>query len=84
MDLGSVQQSIEVRRGSKGCEKIRSEILAAQGSIAFIERAYREKDPAYADLSIRQQQHLLQRLGQEWSASECGAPPNTPEKKAVK
>jgi hypothetical protein len=47
-------------------------------------KAYRKKDPAYADSSIQQQQHLLQRLSEEWSASECGGPPFTPEKKVVK
>jgi hypothetical protein len=77
-------QTLEVRRGLKACEKIRSEIRAAQESIAFVEKAYREKDPAYADLSIQQQQHLLQRLGEEWSASECGGPPFTPEKEVMK
>jgi len=78
------KQSIEVRRGSKGCEKIRSEIRTTQDSIAFVEKAYREKDPAYADLSIQQQQHLLLRLGEEWSASDCGGPPFTPEKEVMK
>jgi hypothetical protein len=78
------KKSIEVRHGSKGCEKIRSEIRAAHDSIAFIEKAYRKKDPAYADLSNQQQQQLLQRLGEEWSASECEGPPFTPEKEVMK
>jgi hypothetical protein len=41
-------------------------------SIAFIERTYREKDPEYADFSIKQQQQDLRRLSEEWSRSECG------------
>ena len=64
-------QTLEVRRGLKGCEKIRSEIRAAQDSIAFIEKAYRKKDPGYADYSIQQQQRLLQRLDEEWVESGC-------------
>jgi hypothetical protein len=78
------KNSIEVRRELKGCEKVRSEIRATHDSIAFIEKAYRKKDPAYADFSIQQQQHLLQRLSEEWSASGCGGPPFTPEKKVMK
>jgi hypothetical protein len=78
------KDSIEVRRELKGCEKVRSEIRATHDSIAFIEKAYRKKDPAYADFSIQQQQHLLQRLSEEWSASGCGGPPFTPEKKVMK
>jgi hypothetical protein len=81
LSLAHPKDSIEVRRALRGCEKIRSEIRATHDSITFIERAYRKKDPAYADFSIQQQEHLLQRLSEEWSASECGAPPPTPEKK---
>jgi len=77
------KESIEVRRGSKGCEKIRSEIRAAHDSIAFIEKAYRKKDPAYADLSIQQQQQLLQRLSEERARSECREAPPPPEKKVL-
>ncbi len=76
-------QTIELRRGLKGCEKIRSEIRAIHDSIAFIEKTYRESDPAYADFSIQQQQHLLQRLGEEWTKSECGETPSPAEKKVL-
>jgi len=47
-----VGQTLEVRRGLKECEKIRSEIRAIHDSIVFIEDTYRKKDPAYADFSI--------------------------------
>jgi hypothetical protein len=76
--------SIEARRGSKKCEMIRAEIRATNDSIAFIEKTYREKDPDYADFSIRQQQHLLRRLSEEWTSSGCREPPPTPAKKARK
>jgi len=78
------KDSIAVRRGLKGCEKIRSEIRATHDSIAFIEKTYRKKDPEYADFSIQQQQRLLQKLSEEWSASECREPPPTPERKSGK
>ncbi len=76
-------QTIEVRRGLKGCEKIRSEIRAIHDSIAFIEKTYRESDPAYADFSSQQQQRLLQRLSEEWAGSECGEIPSPAEKKVL-
>ncbi len=76
-------QTLEVRRGLKGCEKIRSEIRTIHDSIAFIENTYREKDPAYADFSIQQQQHLLQRLSEEWVRSECGEVPSPAEKRVL-
>jgi hypothetical protein len=76
-------QTLEVRRGLKGCEKIRSEIRATHDTIAFIEKTYREKDPAYADFSIQQQQHLLQRLSEEWSRSKCREVPSPAEKKVL-
>jgi len=59
---------------------IREEIRAANDSVAFIEKAYRKKDPEYAGFSIQQQQLLLGRLEEEWTKSECGKPPPTPMK----
>jgi len=76
------EDSIEARWGLKKCEMIHTEIRAINSSIAFIQKAYRKKDPKYADFSIRQQQHLLTRLSEEWTRSECREPPPTPEKKA--
>jgi hypothetical protein len=78
------KDSIEARWGLKKCEKIRAEIRATNDSIAFIEKTYRKKDPEYADFSIRQQQHLLGRLSEEWTKSECREPPPTPEKRGSK
>jgi hypothetical protein len=75
---------IEVRRGSKRCEMIQAQILATNNSIAFIEKTYREKDPEYADFSVRQQQQDLRRLSDEWVGSECKESPLTPERKARK
>jgi hypothetical protein len=65
---------IEARRGLKRCGRIHAEIGATRDSIAFIEKTYRERDPDYADFSIRQQQQDLRRLREEWSRSECGEP----------
>jgi hypothetical protein len=65
----------------KRCEAIRAEVRATHDSIAFIEKTYRKKDPEYADFSIRQQQHLLGRLNEEWTNAGCGGPPPTPKKK---
>jgi hypothetical protein len=79
-----VKASIQAGQGSKKCEKINAEILAVNDSIAFIEKTYRKKDPEYAEFSIRQQQHLLQKLGEEWTRSECTEPPPKPIKKASK
>ena len=76
------EDSIEARWGLKKCEMIRARTRTTQDSIAFIDRAYRKKDPNYADFSIRQQQHLLRRLSEEWTNSECREPPPAPEKKA--
>ncbi len=71
--------TIEARRGSNECERIRTEIRATNHSISFIERTYRKRDPEYADFSIRQQQHIMGRLNEEWTRSECKAPsPKTP------
>jgi hypothetical protein len=78
------KDSIEARRGLKKCEMILAETRATNDSIAFIEKTYRERDPEYADFSIRQQQQLLQRLSEEWTMSECREPPPTPAKKAGK
>jgi hypothetical protein len=50
-----------------------------KNSIAFVEKTYRKKDPDYADFSIRQQDHMLQKLSEEWSASGCGEPPPLPQ-----
>jgi hypothetical protein len=76
--------TIEARPGLRKCEVIRAEIRATNDSIAFIEKTYRKKDPEYADFSIRWQQHLLERLSEEWTKSECREPPPTPEKRGSK
>ena len=76
------EDSIEARWGLEKCEMIRAQTRVTNDSIAFIERAYRKKDPEYADFSIRQQQHILQKLGAEWTRSECTEPPQTQVKKA--
>jgi hypothetical protein len=68
----------------KKCEKIRAEIHATNDAIAFIERAYRKKDPEYADFSIQWQQELLRRLSEEWARSECREPSSTPVKEEKK
>jgi hypothetical protein len=73
--------SIEARWGLKKCEMIRAQTRTTRDSIAFIEKTYRKKDPKYADFSIRQQQHLLQRLNKEWTRSECREPSPTPMEK---
>jgi hypothetical protein len=62
--------SIEARWGLMKCEMIRAEIRAAHDSIAFIEKRYREKDPAYADFAIRQQQEITRRLNEQLTKSE--------------
>jgi hypothetical protein len=63
--------SIGARRDLRKCETIRAEIRSANDSIAFIEKTYRKKDPDYADFSTRQEQHLLQKLKEEWRGSGC-------------
>lgn len=68
------EDSIEARWGLKKCEMILSQIRSAKNSIAFIERAYRKKDPKYANFSTRQQQEILRRLFEEWYKSECKEP----------
>jgi hypothetical protein len=74
--------SVEARLQLKQCERIRAEIRTTNHSIVFIEKTYREKDPEYADFSIRTQQQLLEKLSEEWTSFECGEPPRTPQKKA--
>jgi hypothetical protein len=74
---------VKARAGSKGCGTIRAEVRATNDSIAFIEKTYRKKDPAYADFSIRQQQHFLGRLNEEWTLSGCNGPPPAPKKKVT-
>jgi hypothetical protein len=76
------EDSIEARWGLKKCEMIYAQTRTTKDSIAFIERAYRKRDPKYADFSIRQQQQILQRLSGEWTRSECTEPPRTPKEKA--
>jgi hypothetical protein len=78
------KDSIEARWRLRKCEKIRAEIRATNDSIAFIEKTYRNKDPEYADFSIQQQQHILKKLSEEWTRSECGESPLSPEKKVRK
>jgi len=63
---------------------IRAQTRTTNDSIAFIEKTYRKKDSKYADFSIRQQEHLLRRLNEEWTRSECREPPPTPEKRGSK
>jgi hypothetical protein len=76
--------SIKARGGVKRCEQIRTEIRATIDSIAFIEKTYRERDPGYADFTIRTQRQLLEKLSEEWMGFECGGPSPTPEEKARK
>jgi hypothetical protein len=75
------EDSIEARWGLKKCEMIHAQTRSTNDSIAFIEKTYRKKDPKYADFSIRQQKHLLQRLNKEWTKSECRESSLTQEKK---
>lgn len=65
------EDSIEARWGLKKCEMILFQIRSAKNSVAFIERAYRKRDPKYADFAIRQQQEILRRLTGEWDRSHC-------------
>ncbi len=76
------KHSIEARWGLSKCEMIHAQTLTTKSSIAFIEKAYRKKDPKYADFSILQQQHLLVKLNEEWTRSECREPSPTAVKKA--
>jgi hypothetical protein len=77
------EDSIEARWGLKKCVMIQAQTRTTHDSIAFIKKTYRKKDPAYADFSIRQQQHLLAKLREEWIRSECREPSPTTEKKAL-
>jgi hypothetical protein len=72
---------VEPRLKLKICERIRAEILATNNSIAFIQKTYQEKDPEYADFSIRTQRHHLERLSDEWASLECGEASPAPDKK---
>jgi len=76
--------STKASRRSKGCEQIRAEIRTTSDSISFIEKAYRKKDPDYADFTIRTQQQMLERLNEEWTEAECAQPSPTLGKKAGK
>ncbi len=76
--------SIEARWGLKKCDLILSQMKSARSCIAFIERAYRRKDPAYADFSIRQQKEVLRRLEDEWGKTQCKEPPAPPQGKTPK
>jgi hypothetical protein len=73
--------SIEARWALSKCEMLHAQRLSTKNSIAFIERAYRKKDPKYADFSTLQQQRLLVRLDEEWTKSECREPPPAPDRK---
>jgi hypothetical protein len=75
------EHSIEARWGLSKCEMIHAQRLTTKDSIAFIERAYRKKDPKYADFSILQQQRLLVKLNEEWRRSECREPPPAADRK---
>jgi len=76
------EDTIEARWGLEKCEMIHAQSRSTHDSIAFIERTYREKDPEYADFSIRQQQRILGRLDEERKRSECREPPPTYAKMA--
>jgi hypothetical protein len=65
------EDSIEARWGLRKCEMILSQIQSAKNSMTFIERTYRERDPKYADFSLRQQLEIIRRLDQEWNKSRC-------------
>ena len=75
------RDSIEARWGLKKCEMIHEEILTTNDSIAFISRTYRKKDSKYANFSIRQQQHLLRRLTEEWNQTDCSVAALRPERR---
>jgi hypothetical protein len=73
-------ESIEARWGLKKCEMISAQTQIIKNTIAFIERAYRRKDPQYARYAIWQQQRELQRLSANSINSECRAAYAVPEK----
>ncbi len=74
------EDSVEARWGLKKCEMILSQIRSAKNSMAFIERAYRKRDPKYASFAIQQQQEILRRLNEEWDRSQCKEIPPTKRK----
>jgi hypothetical protein len=65
------EDSIEARWGLRKCKMILSQMRSAKNSIDFIEKNYRERDPQYANFTIRQQQEVLRRLQEEWERSRC-------------
>lgn len=75
------QDSVEARWGLRKCEMILSQIRTALKAIAFIERTYRKKDAPYADFTVRQQEEILRKLGDEWVNSDCREPAPPPPKK---
>ncbi len=75
------EDTIEARWGLKKCDMIYTQTRATKDSIAFIEKTYRKKDPRYADFSLREQQHVLQKLKLEWARFACTEPAPAPKKK---
>ncbi len=69
------EDSVEARWGLKKCDMVLSQMKTARRSIGFIDRAYRKKDPKYAEFSIGQQLEILRRLQEEWDKTECQEPP---------
>ena len=65
------ENSIEARWGLKKCETIYERMHIANDSIEFIKKTYLKKNPDYADFAIRQQQHILRKLYEEWTGAEC-------------
>ena len=66
----SPEVSSKTSTRSKKCGAIRTEARATHDSIAFIEKTYRNSDPAYADFAIQQQKQVLRRLRGDWTL-EC-------------
>ena len=62
---------IEMRWGLMKCEMIRSRLQMVQQSVRFVEEAYGEKDPAYAQRIIGQYLEELEKLKKEEMASSC-------------
>jgi len=65
------EDPIEARWGLQKCEMILSRMRSAWDSISFIERAYRKRDPKYADFAVGQQEEILRRLKEEGMTSRC-------------
>ena len=65
------EDPIEARWGLRKCEMILSRMRSAWDSISFIERAYRKRDPKYADFAVGQQEEILRRLKEEGMTSRC-------------